>query len=475
MLKVDQHFVTVPDLPEQTGRTPDGTPAGHILESASTWVPRSLIPYPEPLIQSGTFYGEARGATITIQLVEERGDFLVMPRHLATAALPRFTGRSRLVSHIQWDEVYYEDHVTPRDPRQERAWAALSQARCGILSIACGGGKTTLACKKIAQQRVPALIIVNSEMLMEQWIDAAKQFLHLEDCDIGVVRGPTAQWDRPFVVGMIQTMAQRVEDIPTSARQRFGIVVFDEVHHLSAPQFSQVADVFYGMRLGLSATPGRSDKLEGVYFAHLGPLFYVDTETELPSDVFFKAMSTEAPPKSRIFSWNGDLQIANLYGYLAEDLERNRLIAIDAADAAAAGRKVLVLSHGIDHTEELARVIRLTCNKTVGVVTSRVLGKDKGAKRLAILRDSQITCATFNIAKEGLNVPSIDTVLFATPFKDWGAFTQAKGRAERAHPNKLPPLVVLYEDTKIEVCVALFRKIKRGLKDNGLTFRNVKP
>lgn len=473
MVKVDQQFVTAEDLPEQTGHPPNAAAEGTIMDSAFTWVPRSLVQYPEPLIRSGTFYGKERAGPFTIQLVKEMDDYLLLPRHLATSALPRFARRVNLVHALKWDRVHYEDHVEVRDEKQGRAWTAFSHATCGIICVPCGAGKTVLSMKKIAQAQVPALVLVNSEMLMEQWLDAARQFLHLEDAELGVVRGPIAQWDRPFVVAMIQTVAPNAADVPLWARQRFGIVLFDEVHHLSAPLFSRVAGLFYGARFGLSATPNRQDQLEGIYFAHLGPIFYSDTETEVPAAVYFKQVETPAPKDKEIFLWDGSLTIAGLYGYLARQKDRNDMIARDVRDAASTGRKVLVLSHSVEHVSILAAAIETATGQPVGVVTGKVVGKDKGAKRLAILRDNQIVCATFNIAKEGLNVPAIDTVVFTTPFKDWGAFTQAKGRGERAHPGKKPPMAVLYEDTNIGVCTALFRHIKRNMRSNGLNFREL--
>ena len=473
MPQIDQQFVTAENLPEQTGRPPDAAAEGAILHSAFTWVPRSLIPYPEPLIRSGTFYGTERGVTTTVQLIRETPDFLLLPRHLVTAALPRSARHVNLLDGLTWDVVHFEDRVQVRDAKQARAWTAFEAATCGIICVPCGAGKTVLSMKKIAQARVPALIFVNSEMLMEQWFDAARQFLGLAEEDLGVVRGPVAQWDRPFVVAMIQTVAPNADAVPLWARQRFGIVLYDEVHHLSAPLFSRVAGLFYGARYGLSATPNRQDQLEGVYFAHLGPIFYSDTETEVPADVYFRQLDTHKPPDRAIFLWDGSLSIAGLYRYLAEQPLRNERVARDVRDAVVAGRKVLVLSHSVEHVSILAAAIEALAGVPVGVVTGKVLGKDKGAKRLAILRDHQVVCATFNIAKEGLNVPEIDSVVFATPFKDWGAFTQAKGRCERAHPGKKPPMALLYEDVNISVCCALFRHIKRNLRDNGLNYREL--
>ncbi len=473
MLKIDQRFQQRPDMPEDTEVMPAGFPGETVVEAAFTWIPRHLVPYPQPLINSGIFRGMVNNKPVEVQTIKERGNFIVLPRRLVSAAIPR-TSVYEMHKDYTRDRVHFQDNITPRDAKQERAWAAMKENNAGILSIVPGGGKTVLGLKKAAQCQEPVLIFVNSEMLMEQWVCAAKEFLHLEDADIGYVRGQTAQWERPFVLAMLQTVAGRAESIPMWVRQRFGLILFDEVHHLAAETFSKVASLFYGRRIGLSATWERNDGLEGVYIAHLGPVFFSDNEAELMAHTYFRVIQTPEPDPKLITLWDGSLSIAGLYNYLAADPVRNRLIAKDALEALSAGRRVLVLSHSIAHVEQLGSVIAGMKGGPVGVITSKITGKDKGTKRLDILKNNQLTVATFNLAKEGLNVPALDAIMFATPFKEWGAFTQAKGRAERRHPGKQAPIAVMYEDENIGVSTAMCRSLRRNLSANRMPFTRLK-
>jgi superfamily II DNA or RNA helicase len=372
---------------------------------------------------------------------------------------------------MTFDRVDFEDRIIPRDARQERAWEAFSAADCGVLNIACGGGKSALGLKKIAQRGYPAIVIVNNESLVEQWIERAGTFLNLPPESIGIVQGAKQEWDKPLVLAMVQTLASRIDDIPMWVRQRYGTVIFDECHHFAAATFCLTAGFFFGARFGLTATTERTDRLEEVYYAHLGPVIYSDKTSEIYADVYFKPTGFSLGEKESLVDFRGMLVISRLYNKLAKSKARNKMITADAADAAINGRKVLVLSHSVAHVEELAASIaKAAPGKKVGFIHGAITGN----KRLTILAESDVTVASFSLAKEGLDVPRLDALLLATPFRDWGAFQQCKGRVERAHPLKKPPIVVVYEDADIPVCRSFWNAIRKGMKEHGLPYQSLK-
>ena len=459
-------------VPEQDG---GASFKGQALVSASKWVPKERVPNKDALLRAACVTGYSRNIPLVIRLASEEENHIKLPRHinaLASLGLITFTD---ITENIQWEKVSFRKEITPRDDKQKNAWEAFSKASNGILSIACGGGKTVLGLKKIAQRGHPAVVLVSNGSLVEQWIERAKTFLGMEDSEIGIVQGDKQQWDKPLVIAMLQTVISRIDTIDIPTRMRFGTVVFDECHHMSARTFAQVADLFYGARFGLTATTKRGDGLEAVYYAHIGNVFYTDNTSEINADVYFKIMPTRQVEEREI-TYRGQLVISKLYDILSKDTKRNKTIVADALNAVKAGRKLLVLSHSVWHVEHLSKEIQKALIKEapasskVGVVH----GATKNDTRLTIIQDSNVTVATFALAKEGLDVPSLDTLFLVTPFKDPGAFQQCRGRVERAHPLKKSPLVVVYEDANISVAKALCFCLKRSLKYAGRSFKTTK-
>jgi superfamily II DNA or RNA helicase len=65
---------------------------------------------------------------------------------------------------------------------------------------------------------------------------------------------------------------------------RFGLLIFDECHHLPAPTYREIAEgAFTPYRLGLSATPERADLLHTVLDRLIGPEVYRRQPEELVS------------------------------------------------------------------------------------------------------------------------------------------------------------------------------------------------
>ena len=176
-----------------------------------------------------------------------------------------------------------------------------------------------MALKKIAKRGYPAVVIVNNSGLMDQRNDRALEFLGISEDDIGIVQGSKEEWDKPLVLAMIHTLAKRAHTIPHDIRSRFGTVIFDEVHHLSAATFSQTAPLFYGNRYGLTATPNREDGLEDVYYAHIGPIFYSDLVGDLEAQIFFKKVKTTVPKDgTKITDVTGEFSAGKMYSYFSE-------------------------------------------------------------------------------------------------------------------------------------------------------------
>lgn len=446
---------------------------GCSFSGAFMWVPACRVPNKDALLEFSvvTSVNARTGNVTSVSLAEERGDYLVMARHL-------FHDWADKVGEIKTPEFKYEDAnftdtIRLRDETQERAWGAFSTTQNGILNLACGKGKTVLALKKIASLNKPALVIVNNSGLMAQWVSQAETFLKLDKSQIGVVQQKKAQWDRPLVVAMIHTLAKRADQIPMEIRQRFGVIIFDEAHHVSASTFVKVASLFYGQRYGLTATAEREDGLEPVYYAHLGNVFYSDLVGDLKAKVYFKQLATKVDLNNRkILDARKEFSLGKFYTYLASMRSRNLVILSEVKKALSKGRKILVLTHSAEHPEILRALAKLD-SAFAGISLGCVSGDTDGSKRVKIIEDSQVTFASFQIAREGLDAPYLDTVLFVTPFKAWGSLQQGIGRVERRAKDKRDPVAIIFEDVEIPPARNLCRSMKRSLRLNGYSHKDL--
>ncbi len=429
------------------------------------WLPKPLINVPA-VVGSLTFDHPDPGRDLRLVLCQEADRHLIVPREYLQykGVTPEFPV---LTLGPEFKDVAFDDKIKIRDEKQEKAWNALNEAEGGVLSLACGGGKTVLSLKKIAARGKPALVIVGTGQLLEQWKERAEEFLGLREKDIGIVQAKKFEWEKPLTIAMIQTLSKHADKWPREFSSYYGTVIWDEVHHLAAPQFSRTADLFWGARYGLSATPTREDGMEGVYYAHIGAPFYVDVEYLLKPKIYFQRLPThiDMQTTSEIKDRRGEFNISKFWKYLTSLEERNVAIADHIKKAHASGRKVLVLGHSKPGLGCLMEHV-----PGAGLVTGDILDQKK---RLRIFRKYDIVLATMNVAAEALDNPALDTVFFTTPFKSWSLMTQGMGRALREYKDKKDPVVVVFEDMGVGPSRALCNKLRRSLYQGDYEFMNV--
>ena len=119
---------------------------------------------------------------------------------------------------------------------QKLAVEELEEHENGVVVGPPGSGKTVVACALIARHRVPTLVVVDRQPLVEQWRERLSSHLRLDKTQIGVL---ASQGKSSGVVdiAMAQSLARR-EDL-ADATARYGFVVIDECHHVPAVTFER--------------------------------------------------------------------------------------------------------------------------------------------------------------------------------------------------------------------------------------------
>jgi len=146
----------------------------------------------------------------------------------------------------------------------------------GTLCSPTGSGKTIMALYLIAQRQQPALIIVHTKELLDQWKDRIETFLGIQKDNIGQF-GDGQKWvGEKITVALIQTL-RKIKKLP-----EIGHLITDECHRIPGTTFHETIKRFNcKYLLGLSATPYRRDGLSKLISWYAGPIRYKIDPREL--------------------------------------------------------------------------------------------------------------------------------------------------------------------------------------------------
>ncbi|MCZ6796142.1 MAG: DEAD/DEAH box helicase family protein [Planctomycetota bacterium] len=155
----------------------------------------------------------------------------------------------------------------PFPHQREAVDAWWRSGRRGIVVLPTGAGKTFAAQMIMERLQRSALVVTPTIDLMQQWYAVLSTGF---DVDVGLIGGGYYEV-RPLTVTTFDSAYLHMERLGN----RFGLIVFDECHHLPGPSYQMAADCALApYRLGLTATPEREDGQEHVLDRLIGPIVY---------------------------------------------------------------------------------------------------------------------------------------------------------------------------------------------------------
>ncbi|PSR21560.1 MAG: hypothetical protein C7B47_17230, partial [Sulfobacillus thermosulfidooxidans] len=214
-----------------------------------------------------------------------------------------------------------------------------------------------------------------------------------------------------------------------------GIVVHN-CHHAPAPSYRKILDYLQpDLLLGVSATPFRTDltSLETVF----DKIVYSYGIREAIQDgwlVDIQAVRVQGSADlDAVATRGGDFVEGQLQ--VALNSERRNALIVTAYQTHTPDTKAIVFCAGVQHAHDLARMFQQH-----NIPAAAVDGGMDLADRRRILQsfhDGSIRVLTnAQLATEGYNEPSIETVILARPTKSLALFTQMVGRGTRPAPGK---------------------------------------
>ncbi|AXK49413.1 helicase [Aliarcobacter trophiarum LMG 25534] len=379
---------------------------------------------------------------------EESGDFLTLPRGL----------KEKLFLYLNYNLVKYEikdyrvyEKIDTKKvqftlrPEQEDAIKEILKYDSSICVAPPGFGKTLIGAKIFEKRAVKTLIIVNKNMLLDQWISRFVDYFGYKKSDIGFLGKSKNSLNGNIDIATMQSLNNSPELV-----KNYTQVIVDECHHIPALTFEQIVKNFCGkFILGLSATPNRKDELDPILYQQLGSISY---EYKKPKTHTNKLLVIKTE-----FTSSAD-NYAAIINELVSNEDRNRQIVETIKEHQ--NRKILLLSDRIEHLNLLENILKEQNIDFVSVHGSQ--NKKEQVENMQKVKTSSLILATSSFFGEGIDFPHLNTIIFATPISFYGRLIQYLGRIGRGNQECL---AIDFLDFRNPMLNSTYRKRLEGYKN----------
>lgn len=379
------------------------------------------------------------------------------------------TGRSVVDEARAFEELELR-HASPHEPydhQQQAVDSWVEGGRRGVVVLPTGAGKTFVAELAMARVQRNTLVVAPTLDLVDQWIRRLEKAF---EQPVGALGGGRHDVEA-ITVSTYDSAAIHMERLGG----RFGLIIFDEVHHLPGDLYRQSAESCIApFRLGLTATPERDDGRHRVYDELVGPVVFRLGIKDLAGDILSEYdVETIEVPMTEEDRAEYEAARAQYRGFvdskgirMSRDGWRRFLAATSQSEEGRAAlaayhlQKRLALAHGnkIHALEELLRrhwtdrtIVFTNDNETVYAISERFLcptitHQTPLAERSEILRrfaeGTYRVIVTSKVLNEGVDVPSASVAVILSGTGSVREHVQRLGRILRRAEGKR---AILYE------------------------------
>lgn len=354
-------------------------------------------------------------------------------------------------------------------PYQQECVKALAEARQsgetrGIVSMACGLGKTVTAITDVEQflaEHPGAKVLFlchNSDILLQAKKRFAEHFGPSYSCDLFVSSAKKVSYrekPRPvrFLFASFQTMLGRRQ---LFSAEEFDYIVTDEAHHSRAETYEPTITYFRSkFLLGLTATPFRRDgqRVETVFGRVVYEMDIVDGILEgwlAAIDYYLMVDGLEDEATT--------MKMKQLNQRVSMKLDDGAAVQIIKEEAAAEENpRVMIYCRTVKHAEKVARFY----GEKAKVISGRMTPQES-AEILDELQAGKIE-AVCSVQKlnEGVDLPSLSMIVFLRNTVSRIVFEQQLGRGLRTTDEKTRVKVLDFvaNSTRVEMVTALHQEI----------------
>ena len=376
------------------------------------------------------------GTPRVISLITSSADWIEVPFGMLGDVFAHKSEYSEILNGVptRKERIDYASAIKPYTYQEEAIQAAFRQ-RNGVIVAPCGSGKTQIDIELIARLGLRALWLTHTGDLLKQSMERAKAVLDIDPDTYGTITEGKINIGKSITFATVQTMCKI--DLDSVARE-WDVIIVDEAHHIVGTPtklqmfYKVISKLCARYKFGLTATPTRADGLIACMYALLGDKVYEVTRQQVkdnscPIRVFMEDIDY-VPNFDVVLASDGTLQYTSLITDMTENEERNKQITEDIYLHSGTG---LVLTDRIQHVQTLAKTLNAMGKRCLTLYGS--VSKRKREECLDALKngDADLIVATYSLAKEGLDIPCLDNVFFATPQRNETIVIQSAGRASR--------------------------------------------
>ena len=359
-------------------------------------------------------------------------------------------------------------NIEPRAYQRDAIDAWQESGRRGVVILPTGAGKSFVAQLAIELTGRSTLVVVPTLDLMNQWYDLLVSSFQAE---IGLIGG--GYFEQGAIV--VTTYASAFRFMERMGNQ-FGLLVCDECHHLPGSGLRYVAEMAIApYRLGLTATPERSDGGEELMTGLLGPIVYRLEAQQLAgefladysvvrltvqlSDEDHERYQEERTIFRRFISSRG-IDFGSLQGWqmfvvqsARSEAGRRAMQAYRESKRIALGAEAkvetlakLLKRHRRERvlifTAENEMVYRISEQFLIPAITHETPIKERSAWLAAFNQGEVLALATSKVLNEGVNIPEAAVAVVLSGSGSTREHIQRLGRILRKQPGKE---AILYE------------------------------
>ena len=312
-----------------------------------------------------------------------------------------------------------------------------------LVVAATGTGKTVISAfdyKKFSQQnqRANFLFIAHREEILKQSCRTFRTVLQDEnfgDLWYGGVE-PKAM---THLFASKDLLNNRLDELDLS-EDFFDYIIFDEVHHIAADSYRRILSRFKPkILLGLTATPERMDgeditkDFDGKISAEirlddalnnrlLAPFHYYGiTDSVDLADIPWRAGKYVISELSKVYTFN-DQRTGLILRKIEEYIPNYHEV------------RALCFCVDVDHAKNMAAKFQLAGLKSAFLVSDNGAERVKWSKQLKERKINYLFVV--DMFNEGVDIPSVDTILFLRPTESLTVFLQQFGRGLRKYEGK---------------------------------------